>query len=80
MPSRYLTGPAAAGGLALIAMSGGLGSFVSPAIVGWLTTSFGSMKWGFAYYAALMAAGPAIMLWGTAKIERAVGGAIPAGV
>lgn len=71
MPSRYLTGSAAAGGLALISMMGSVGSFVSPTIVGWLTTHFGSMAWGFAYYAALVAAGPVIMLWGTAKIEKA---------
>ncbi|NOW48059.1 MFS family permease [Novosphingobium sp. SG751A] len=76
MPSRYLTGSAAAGGLALIAMSGGLGSFISPTIVGWLTTMLGSLKFGFLYYAALMALGPTIMLWGTAKIEQ---GALRAG-
>lgn len=70
LPSRYLTGSAAAGGLALIAMLGGVGSFASPTIVGWLATLFGSLKPGYLYYGALMTVGPCIMLWGTALMDR----------
>lgn len=69
MPSRYLGGRAAAGGLALIAMLGGVGSFVSPTIVGWLATTGGTLKYGYLYYAALMTAGPLLMLYGTQSIE-----------
>lgn len=69
MPSHYLGGTAAAGGLALIAMLGGIGSFVSPAIVGWLGTGGGGLKLGYLYYATLLTAGPLIMLYGTHRIE-----------
>ena len=70
MPSRYLSGSAAAGGLALIAMLGGVGSFVSPSIVGWLATASGSLKPGYVYYGTLMIVGPIIMLWGTGLMDR----------
>ena len=70
MPSRYLTGTAAAGGLALITMAGGIGSFLSPVLVGYLATKTGSLTGGYAYYAALMALGPLAMLYGTRRIER----------
>ncbi len=71
MPSRYLGGTAAAGGLALIAMLGGIGSFVSPTIVGWLASDSGSFVYGYLYYASLLVLGPAIMLYGTHRIEAA---------
>lgn len=71
MPSKYLAGTAAAGGLALIAMLGGVGSFFSPTIVGYLASGTKDLTYGYAYYGALMLIGPLIMLWGTAKIERA---------
>ena len=70
MPSRYLAGTAAAGGLALIAMLGGVGAFFSPAIVGLIASHTGSFKFGYLYYAVLMVVGPAIMLYGTYLIER----------
>jgi sugar phosphate permease len=69
MPSRYLTGTAAAGGLALIAMLGGLGSFLSPTIVGWLATGKNGLTYGYLYYAALLTVGPLVMLYGTHRIE-----------
>lgn len=70
LPSQYLSSTAAAGGLALIAMLGGVGSFASPTIVGWLATVGGSLKFGYIYYGSLMIAGPLIMLWGTAMMDR----------
>lgn len=70
MPSKYLSGTAAAGGLALIAMLGGVGSFFSPTIVGWLASNLGSITYGYAYYGSLLIVGPLIMLYGTYRIER----------
>lgn len=71
IPSHYLSGKAAAGGLALVAMLGGVGSFVSPAVVGWLATATGSLQVGFAYYGSLMIVGPLLMLWGTGRMDAA---------
>lgn len=70
LPSRYLGGTAAAGGLALIAMLGGVGAFFSPTIVGELATATGNMKIGYLYYASLMIIGPLLMLYGTYLIEK----------
>jgi ACS family tartrate transporter-like MFS transporter len=60
VPSALLSGPAAAGGIALINSIGNLGGFVAPNIIGWgksVTNSYvGSMLvlGGFAVLAALM--------------------------
>ncbi|MGE8623205.1 MFS transporter [Acinetobacter schindleri] len=70
LPSRYLGGTAAAGGLALIAMLGGVGAFFSPTIVGELATATGNLKIGYLYYASLMIIGPLLMLYGTYLIEK----------
>lgn len=70
MPSKYLSGTAAAGGLALIAMLGGVGSFFSPTIVGWLASNLGSITYGYVYYGVLLIVGPLIMLYGTYRIEQ----------
>jgi MFS family permease len=65
MPALYLSGAAAAGGIALITTVGGIGAFFSPAIVGWVTTLTGSLDFGFYYYAIIMAGGAVLMLVGT---------------
>jgi MFS family permease len=65
MPALYLTGAAAAGGIALITTIGGIGAFFSPAIVGWMTSLTGSLDFGLYYYAFIMAAGALLMLVGT---------------
>ena len=48
IPARFLTGVAAAGGLALINSVGTLGGFVGPAVVGWLKDATGSFSAGLA--------------------------------
>jgi sugar phosphate permease len=65
MPALYLSGAAAAGGIALITTVGGIGAFFSPALVGWVTTATGSLQFGFYYYAVILAAGAVLMLVGT---------------
>ncbi len=56
IPSRYLTGIAAAGGLAFINSVGTLGGFIGPSIVGWLKEETGSFTAGLTAMAAFLLA------------------------
>ena len=69
MPSALLTGPARAGGIALITTLGGIGSFFSPWLVGWLSTTTGSLASGQFYYAGLMFLGAVILLLGVPAVR-----------
>ena len=55
IPTRFLTGRAAAGGLALINSVGTIGAFVGPALIGWLKDVTGSFNAGIAVMAGVMA-------------------------
>jgi cyanate permease len=46
LPSMFLTGSAAAGGIALINSVGNLGGFAGPYIMGWVKDATGSFKAG----------------------------------
>ncbi|WP_198389486.1 hypothetical protein [Burkholderia ubonensis] len=61
IPSTYLKGPAAAGGIALINTIGALGGFSSPAAIGWLRTSTGSFHASLLLMVAIMAIGAALL-------------------
>ncbi|WP_415869164.1 hypothetical protein [Burkholderia ubonensis] len=61
IPSTYLKGPAAAGGIALINTIGVLGGFSSPAAIGWLRTSTGSFRASLLLMVAIMAIGAALL-------------------
>jgi ACS family tartrate transporter-like MFS transporter len=52
IPSLFLTGTAAAGGLALINSIGNLGGYVGPFIVGWIKQSTDSFEMGVYFLAA----------------------------
>jgi ACS family tartrate transporter-like MFS transporter len=52
MPSMFLTGAAAAGGIALINSLGNLGGYVGPFIVGWIKDSTKSFEMGLYFLAA----------------------------
>jgi ACS family tartrate transporter-like MFS transporter len=52
LPSEFLTGTAAAGGIALINSIGNLGGFVGPFMVGWVKDSTGSYEAGLYALAA----------------------------
>jgi ACS family tartrate transporter-like MFS transporter len=54
IPARFLTGVAAAGGLAFINSIGTLGGFVGPAVVGWLKDFTGSFSAGLAGMGAFL--------------------------
>jgi MFS family permease len=55
IPPRFLTGLAAAGGLAFINSVGTMGGFVGPYLMGWLTDRTGSFSAGLGAMAAFLA-------------------------
>jgi nitrate/nitrite transporter NarK len=57
LPSNFLAGSAAAGGIALINALGNLSGFVAPYITGWLRDATGSQRTGLWVVGACMVAG-----------------------
>ena len=55
IPSLFLSGAAAAGGLALISSIGTLGGFIGPAVMGWLKDETGSFTAGLIAMAGFLA-------------------------
>jgi MFS family permease len=68
LPTGFLTGTAAAGGIALIAALGNLGGFAGPAFTGAMEDSTGDFKTPFVVLAALLVAGSLLTL--LAREER----------
>ncbi|MET0980574.1 MAG: MFS transporter [Telluria sp.] len=64
MPTAYLSGPAAAGGIALINSLGLIGGFVSPFVIGWFKTATGRVDYGLYFVTALMVLGAIVLLIG----------------
>lgn len=62
MPSDYLKGDSAAGGIALINTMGLFGGFLSPTIIGWLKTATGTMESGLMLMVGLLVAGSILLL------------------
>jgi nitrate/nitrite transporter NarK len=54
IPSSFLTGSAAAGGLALIVSIGNLGGFVGPYLIGEIREATGSFSWALIAVAAFL--------------------------
>ena len=73
IPSLYLTGAAAAGGLALISSIGTLGGFLGPAIMGALKDATGSFTAGMLAMAGFLAMASLLTvgLWFVTREERA---------
>lgn len=65
MPTTLLSSKAAAGGLGVITTMLGLGSFVSPILVGWLGDRTHSLAAGEYYYAAVLLLGAWALVAGT---------------
>ncbi len=63
IPSLYLTGAAAAGGLALISSIGTLGGFIGPAVIGWLKDMTGSFTSGLIAMAGFLALASLLAIW-----------------
>jgi len=64
MPTAYLSGPAAAGGIALINSLGLVGGFVSPFVIGWMKNLTGSVNYGLYIITALMVLGAIALVVG----------------
>ena len=60
---RFLTGVAAAGGLAFINSVGTLGGFVGPYAVGWLRDATGAFSAGLVAMAGLLALSSVMGIW-----------------
>jgi MFS family permease len=56
IPTRFLTGVAAAGGIAFINSIGTIGGFAGPSMMGWLREFSGSYAFGLTAVAAIMMA------------------------
>jgi len=54
MPTLFLSGPAAAAGIATINSIGNLGGFVGPAMIGWIKDLTGSFEGGLYFVAGLL--------------------------
>lgn len=65
LPSTYLAGTAAAGGIAIVTTFGGIAAFLSPIAVGWAATATGSLASGQMYYGTLMLLGASVLVYGT---------------
>jgi len=62
LPNQFLTGYAAASGIALINSVGNLGGFVGPYMIGSLTRWTGSMFWGLAFAGASLLAAAVLVI------------------
>ncbi len=70
IPTGWLTGAAAAGGVALINSIGNIGGFVGPALVGYVRDATGGHAVGFLVIAAVMALGGCCVLAATPRRLR----------
>lgn len=77
LPSTFLSGTAAAGGIALVNSVGNLGGFAGPYVVGWIRTSTQSYEMGLVFLAGCALASALIAL-ATVKPARPVPAAPPA--
>jgi ACS family tartrate transporter-like MFS transporter len=62
MPTLFLSGPAAAAGIATINSIGNLGGFVGPSMIGWIKDRTGSFAGGLYFVAALLVLSAAVTL------------------
>src|SRR5215510_8830229 len=70
LPSLFLTGTAAAGGIALVNSIGNLGGYVGPFIVGWIKDSTGSFEAGLYVLAACALASGIIAFFAVRPARR----------
>ena len=73
LPASFLTGSAAAGGIALINSIGNLGGFVAPYAIGWIKDATGDITLGLVVLAAgpIMAGLIVILMGHDSKMEMA---------
>lgn len=73
IPSEFLKGTAAAGGIALINSVGLLGGFVSPSVIGFCKTLTGSFAGGLWVMVAILVTGGLLLLRAPSQIKRSSG-------
>lgn len=78
MPTVFLTGPAAAAGIATINSIGNLGGFVGPSMIGWIKDRTGSFAGGLYFVAGLLIVSAAVTLLLAQRARRAGDVASPA--
>jgi ACS family tartrate transporter-like MFS transporter len=71
LPSEFLSGTAAAGGIAAINSIGNLGGFVGPYALGWIKDATGSYEWALYFLAACALASAVIAYFALASREPA---------
>src|SRR5262249_24039787 len=67
----FLSGPAAATGIATINSIGNLGGFAGPAMIGWIKDQTGSFEGGLFFVAALLALSAVLTLVLSRSLQRA---------
>ena len=72
LPTAFLTGRAAAGGVALVNSVGNIGGFVGPTLVGYVRDATGGFAAGLWLLAGGLLAGAAITLWLPREAGRTV--------
>jgi ACS family tartrate transporter-like MFS transporter len=80
LPSAFLTGAAAAGGIALVNSIGNLGGFIGPYVVGWIKDTTGSFEAGLYFLAACAFASALLAFFGLqpAQVEERAAALEPA--
>ena len=78
LPSTFLGGTAAAGGIALVNSIGNLGGFAGPYVVGWIRESAGSYTAGLNFLAACALASAVIAFFVVGPTQRVPAPARPA--
>jgi len=70
LPAQFLSGTALAAGIALLSTLAGIGSVFSPMLVGWLSSTTGSLATGQYYFGAWMLVGAFTLLLGVKPKPR----------
>jgi ACS family tartrate transporter-like MFS transporter len=63
IPTRYLKGTAAAGGIAVVNSVGALAGYVAPSAIGWAKSSTGHFTAGLLLVSGSLATGAVLVLW-----------------
>ena len=71
MPTLFLSGGAAAAGIATINSLGNLGGFVGPFAIGLIKQQTGSYAWGLWFVAGLLILSSLVVLWLSASARKA---------
>jgi MFS transporter, ACS family, tartrate transporter len=77
MPTLFLSGPAAASGIAAINSIGNLGGFVGPAMIGWIKEVTGSFLGGLYFVCALLLVSAVLTLVVARSLQRPLPAAVP---